>query len=442
MQLAGGVRLCLLAAIAVWFGVAYPPEAGALGFALFEIGIFALIGLGYLLVAWNWGRGWAGGMGAVYGLTAIDCVCMGLMFSILNPFINVSTPPDYIFKYHNFFWFYIFLMQAAFSLRPSLVLWTGFCILAVRASQLFYVLSYPGVLTEFQLTGVSLQEMAEFPTRPNFVEMSPRIGEAIATLGIAIGLAFVVRRARSLVRDAVLAERGRANLARYFSPNVVDELARDSARLNRARTENVAVVFVDIVGFTGMSQSLEPSIVIQRLRTFYDRMGQQVFDHNGTLDKYLGDGLMASFGTPWPTEAPAADALACVIGMAEALEDLNRDRLSSGDDPIWAGIGAHYGPAILGNVGNVRRLEVAVLGDTVNVASRLEEATRAEGVQALLSDDLVQAARAQGGGAADLFGKLEKRGERALRGREGTIAVWAVPWPGSPPPAKPGQVTP
>lgn len=425
IKIAAGVRLATLALVFFWILFDFEGGTTAMVFQLSQIIFFVITGLGFWVAATRRGI-W---QVLVYLLIALDCVFMGLTFSIGNPFLEATIPPENILKYHNFFWFYLFLMFATFSLRPIIVIWTGICIMAVRAVQIVYVLSFPEIITHWEITDLSAQAYARLITTPGVVEMDPRVAELIATVGVTAGLAFVVRRTRTLVRNQVGAERQRANLARYFSPNVVDELADDSASLDKARVETVAIVFVDIVGFTRTSQEAEPTEVIDQLRSYYDRLGQQVFAHNGTLDKYLGDGLMATFGTPWPTPTPAADALGCVVGMVDSLAALNRERLKAGQRPVRAAIGAHYGPAIMGNVGNTRRLEFAVLGDSVNVANRLEEATRLDGVQALVSDDLVGAARQQAGQRDDLFARLRQRGPMSLRGREGIIQAWAIDWP-------------
>ena len=112
------------------------------------------------------------------------------------------------------------------------------------------------------------------------------------------------------------------------------------------------------------------------LRDYHDRLGQAVFDNNGTLDKYIGDGLMATFGTPDPGPQDAANALQCAMDMIASLEDWNAERIGEGKAPVRVGIGLHYGAVIAGDIGNERRLEYSVIGDTVNIASRLEHLTR------------------------------------------------------------------
>jgi adenylate cyclase len=118
-----------------------------------------------------------------------------------------------------------------------------------------------------------------------------------------------------------------------------------------------------------------------------------VFANYGTLDKYLGDGLMASFGTPNSGPRDAANALAAAREMTAALADWNEQRALRDEPAISVGIGVHWGPVVLGDIGGEHRLEFATLGDTVNVASRLEHATRDLDADIVISIDLVNAIR-------------------------------------------------
>ena len=124
-------------------------------------------------------------------------------------------------------------------------------------------------------------------------------------------------------------------------------------------------------------------------------MVEVIFANNGTLDKFTGDGIMATFGTPDPDPNAASEAVESALGMQQALNMLNRERGMDGAPPIRHRIGIHAGPAIVGNVGTSHRLEFTVIGNTVNVASRIEEACRnlgedilaTEAVQALVPDE-------------------------------------------------------
>ncbi len=219
-------------------------------------------------------------------------------------------------------------------------------------------------------------------------------------------------------------ERERDNLSRYFSPNMVDELAASDTPLGAVRRQNVAVLFANIVGFTGLSEQRSPEQVIDLLRGFHGRMEAVVFAHGGILDKYIGDAVMATFGTPQTGARDASDALACARAMAGALAAWNKERAAADEAPVGAGIGVQCSPAVLGDIGGTHRLEFAVIGDTVNVASRLEHLTRSLDADIVVGGDLVAEVWREGGGEELLEGFSERVGQE-IPGRSGAITGWA-----------------
>jgi PAS domain S-box-containing protein len=218
------------------------------------------------------------------------------------------------------------------------------------------------------------------------------------------------------------AERKRASLARYFSPNMVDELMQTGGDLDTARLQMVAVLFVDMIGFTRISARLRSVEVIGLLREFLGFFEEAVFAHGGTLDKYLGDGLMATFGTPRPGPKDACNAIACAAEMAKQIVIWNAHRQSAGLEELRIGIGVHYGEVVLGDIGGERRMEFAVVGDTVNIASRIQDMTRQLGLAILASDAIVEAARREA--SPPLLAEFRDLGEHELRGRTGKIRLW------------------
>ena len=146
--------------------------------------------------------------------------------------------------------------------------------------------------------------------------------------------------------------------------------------------------------FTTYADGRDPKEVIGTLRQFHERMEREVFRHGGTLDKYLGDGLMATFGTPFAGDCDALNALRCARGMIGSIAELNRERSRRNEPPIQVSVGLHYGQVVLGDIG-LNRLEFAVIGTTVNAASRLEALTREFGCAIVVSDALVRQARTE-----------------------------------------------
>ena len=234
-----------------------------------------------------------------------------------------------------------------------------------------------------------------------------------------------IASAREMDRRRQAAERARNNLARYFSPNVVELLAAQDEPLGAVRRETVAVLFADIAGFTRMAEAMPPEAVMAMLREFHRRMTAQIFASGGTVDKYIGDGIFAVFGVPTPGPMDAANALACAEAMLDALERWNEERERLGDGRLAMGVGVNYGHAVLGDVGSEHSMSFTVIGDTVNTAARLQTLTRTLGTPLVVGDPIVEAVRARSPEiAADLIDQLEDQGEHSLRGRAGAVRIW------------------
>ncbi len=233
-----------------------------------------------------------------------------------------------------------------------------------------------------------------------------------------------IGRVRELDRRRAAAERARTNLARYFSPNIVEILAERDEPLGEVRRQTVAVLFVDIVGFTRMAERMQPEAVVTMLRQFHERMTAQIFACGGTVEKYIGDAVFAVFGLPNAGPNDALNALRCADLMIGAVADWNQERGRENEPPLAIGIGLNYGPAVVGDVGSEQSLSFTVIGDTVNTASRLQALTRNLGTPLVVGDPLVSAVRAASRGTAELIGQLQDRGEQLLRGRDGAIRVW------------------
>ena len=364
-----------------------------------------------------------------------------------NPFAEVPIPVALRYRYDAFVFFFLMLSGVLHSYSPRLVLWSGISIALWWFGALALAVNAPGVVTEFDLPGFGEMSFLRFLERaqePDFIEVISRVQEGLVALLVAGIASFAVARSRQLVLESVRAERARENLARYFSPDVAAELASEDHDLGVARRQHAAVLFADIVGFTRLSETLGPEGTIVLLRQWHGRLGEIVFRNGGTLDKYIGDGLMATFGTPHPRPDDATRALEAAFEMAatarrleagaegdasqkaEAVPPAGAAQPPGAPDspilpPVRIGIGLHYGPVVLGDIGNERRLEFAVLGDTVNVASRLERLTRELGVDLVASRELVDRVREEGGSAE----RLVSLGERSLRGRAEPIEVLA-----------------
>lgn len=166
----------------------------------------------------------------------------------------------------------------------------------------------------------------------------------------------------------------RQRLERYHSPAVVQQLIAASAliddRLPPVERE-ISILFADIVGFTAMSERLSPAEVAKLLNNFFEEMLREVFAAGGTLDKFIGDCIMAFFGAPEPQSDHAERAVEAAVGMLERLDELNASGTLG--EPLQLRISINSGKAVVGDVGSLKRVDYTVLGSTINLASRMEK---------------------------------------------------------------------
>lgn len=190
-----------------------------------------------------------------------------------------------------------------------------------------------------------------------------------------------VKAHKRLAREEV----ARANYSRFMPEVVVKQLLEspDSFRLGGVN-QQVTVLFADIRGFTALSEKANPEKVVGLLNRYFSVMTDIIFEHGGTLDKYIGDGLMAIFGAPTAGEEDALNAVKAAVTMQKRLTQLNAELYAEGYGTVSIGIGLHTGEATIGYIGSNKRSEYTAIGDTVNLASRLE--SNASGGQILMSE--------------------------------------------------------
>ncbi len=236
----------------------------------------------------------------------------------------------------------------------------------------------------------------------------------------AATLTYLTHIARATVQQAVFLEKDKAQLQRYFSPRIAEKItAADEDFLKPGGTRSrLAVMFCDIRGFTKLSETLTPEQVLDVLSRYHARMVGVIFQWNGTLDKYIGDAIMATFGTPAPTADDADNALRAALAMRAELREFNAEQHAAGLPELAHGIAINYGEAIAGNIGTRERLEYTVIGDTVNVASRMESLCKEFGADLLISESLRRELHFQP--------DLVSLGEIGLRGRDESILTYRV----------------
>lgn len=198
---------------------------------------------------------------------------------------------------------------------------------------------------------------------------------------VLLALAFLVCYSQQRIRVQMVERLSveheqRERLGRYFSPEVARQITDSEAGLAAGEAKILTVLFTDLRSFTSMSEGLEAAQVVPLLNGYFEEMVAVVFKHGGTLDKYLGDGLMVYFGAPLPQPDHAVRAVRCALEMLRRLAALNRAHGLAGRPELRMGIGIHTGTAMVGTMGATHRQEYTAIGSTVNLASRLEQLSK------------------------------------------------------------------
>ena len=255
-------------------------------------------------------------------------------------------------------------------------------------------------------------------------------GYAVATFVLFVGArlwmdvagvpaALLLGYGATVVENFIRAQREKQRLSRYFSPAVVAEIVRqkEDAYLASAR-RRMTVLFSDIRGFTSMSEKMTPEDVVTLLREYFTVMTDVVFQHGGTVDKYIGDGVMALYNVPFDQPDHAAQAVRTALVFQDRLKPLaGRFRAKYGTD-LNCGVGIHTGDAVVGTIGSEQRLEYTAIGDTINLGSRLEGITKDFHVSIIISESTYEEVKGQ-------F-IMRYLGEVKIKGKEIPVQIYTV----------------
>jgi adenylate cyclase len=249
-----------------------------------------------------------------------------------------------------------------------------------------------------------------------FAAFKPDDLELISAVAAQTAIAVESARAHErLAREEV----ARANYSRFLPEYVVKQMLEnpDSFKLGGV-SQTITILFADIRGFTRISEHAPPEKIVGLLNRYFSAMTDIIFAHGGTLDKYLGDGLMALFGAPTATPDDASNALNAAVAMQRRLIGINRELHDEGFPEIAVGMGLHTGEVIVGYIGSDRRSEYTAIGDTVNTSSRLE--SNARGGEILISDATAKAAHSRY--------DLKPREPIMVKNRQQPVKLWEVDW--------------
>jgi adenylate cyclase len=333
---------------------------------------------------------------ARFGNALIETSLPGVIIYVLSHHMDPAT----VLGYWPPMLYFVFILLSTLRLDFWLSVWTG----TVAAVQLI-------ALAAWLLPLKAFSEVPEYAFTYN-------ISRSIVLLASGVIAGIVAGSLRRQFEKSVAAAAARDRVTNLFgqhvSPAVVDRLLATQTD-PPSEMRRVCVLFLDIRGFTAMTRVRPANETVALLNDFFADMVEVVDRHGGIINKFLGDGFLALFGAPLEDPRAAANALAAARGMLDAVDAWNRTRP---DRTLRVGIGIHIGEAVTGTVGSPQRKEYTVIGDTVNLAARLEQLTKETGSRLLVSSS-VHDAMESADGATDL-------GPLAIRGYDKAVRVWQV----------------
>jgi adenylate cyclase len=238
-----------------------------------------------------------------------------------------------------------------------------------------------------------------------------RTATPLFVLGGLVVLGFMILMTNIAVRRMFAELRKRDNLTRFLPRQVAERVLAHGAGSLAPVEREVTVLFSDIRGFTGISEGMAPRALLMMLDDYFGRMTQIVKGHDGVVGKFIGDGLLAFWGVPDRLDDHAVHAVRAARDMRKALVELNEFRARDGLVPLRVGIGIHTGPVAAGMLGGALQAEYTIIGDAVNVASRVEGLTKEHQVDVLVSEttwaQLPEPRRGERRAAAEIRGRKE-----------------------------------
>ena len=386
-RLIGWIQLVVV----VTFGTLYAltPKTFASGttfapvpYALAAYFVFTVLRLG---LAYR-GRlpGWLLSLSVVIDMTLL----MGLIWSF---HLQYHQPPSFYLKAPTFLYVFIFIALRALRFEARFVIMSGL----VAAIGWGFMIAY--VVVAEPNNPMITRNYVTYLTS-NSILLGAEFDKIISIVTVTLILALAIYRARRLLVRAVAAGVAQRDLARFFAPEIAARItaAEQQVMAGEGELRDAAILTIDIRGFTTLAQRLAPNEVIAILTEYQARIVPIVARHGGSVDKFLGDGILATFGAAVPSETYAADALKAADDVVAEGMAWAEERRSAGLEPLAIAASATTGRVVFGAVGDAERLEYTVIGDAVNLAAKLDKHSKVEQARGLTTAETHALAIAQG----------------------------------------------
>ena len=409
------VQLAIVTAFALLYGLA--PQATMRAEPHFEplpwvLGTYAVV------TAIRLGLAYARALGGLL-LAASVVIDLALLMALIWGFhIQYAQPPAFYLKVPTLLTAFIFIALRALRFEVRYVALAGLSAAAGWAC----LVAYAVVTTP---DAVVMRDFVGYMTG-NRILIGAEVEKILDLLAVTAVLALAIARARRLLVRAAVDGAAARDLARFFDPMVAQRIraAAQPLRAGEGEARDAAILFLDIRGFTRLGTTLAPSALMTLLNEYHARLVPLIQQHGGTIDKFLGDGILATFGAAERTDRYAADALAAIDAVMAEAARWQTERANASEPPLAINAGVAVGRVVFGAVGDQRRLEYTVIGDTVNLAAKLEKHNKLEGTRALATAETLERALAQGYRAPT---RPERRPQRLVGGLAEPVdlVVWA-----------------
>lgn len=382
------VQLVIVALLAVAYETTTMPD-GVVQLGYLETTVLALyavfgvirLALAYnrLLVSWM----------LYLSVLADMALLMALIFSF---HLKYAQPAAFYLKVPTLLYVFLFIALRALRFEARFVVLTGIAAAVGWVLLVLYVMSgYGGP------DNPGTHDFVEYMTS-NTLLIHAEVDKVIAILVTTAVLALAIARARHLLIRAVSEGAAARDLERFFDPGVAARIrtAAMAVKAGEGELRDATILTVDLRGFTRLSTELPPDDVMKLLQDYQARVCPLIVRHGGSIDKFLGDGILASFGAVAPSVTAAADALRAVDAIIGAADQWTAERTANGASPLSIGLAVGAGRVVFGAVGDGERLEFTVIGDAVNFTSKLEKHNKDEKTRALTDAQTYSLAESQG----------------------------------------------
>ncbi|WP_296991321.1 adenylate/guanylate cyclase domain-containing protein [Thalassospira sp. UBA1131] len=389
------LRICLLAFILLLFSKPDSPT-GKLYTLLEVLGWFIPGVFVQLFVAFRGGKSYW----MIYLLAVIDAVLIVYVSVVPDPLNPLLDHPAWLYGFvvrdRGVVFSMIMMAIIIMTFSPRLILWFGFWLFASWCGAIWWLMTRPGVIVSQHFGdewNPTQQEIIDTYNLPEFVDISALAEQVIIVIVFTLACAVMVSRLRVLINQSAASERAHGNLARYFPTALADQLADRDEPIRVGERRECVILFADVIGFSRFAEKRDPQEVMRFLNQFHHIATSQIGAYGGIVEKYIGDAVMASFAAFDDLENPAANAFCAAQAIIAQVAEWQARAPANGGEPLEIGVGLNFGPAVVGDIGQREAVTPAVIGATVNLAARLEKATRELGSDTVMSEQFANRLR-------------------------------------------------